>query len=256
MFLVRRRKLEGVVKNRIFVPNGDTATWENPLCPDYCLATSSGNSSAVNVIACNAANADGTWCCAYDGNCCSGSSTFIQGFGTMFAEASLPTSGAASGSTAVPAGTTASTSTSASSASTSSPAATDTPISSISSKSSTTPTIVGAAVGIPLGLAVVAALFLFFRERGKRMRMGLGLGSGGGDSGVEKLSDGEGDGTQSGPVGISGVSMPAAGYFNPNAPNATDVVGEPMQRYEEMGVRNPHYELGSGREKPFEFGER
>ena len=82
------------------------STWFNPSCSDYCLANSNcksatdslahsfyqgivismltsifsataRNSSSVNGIAFNAAQNEGSWCCAYDGNCCS-SSTFVQ----------------------------------------------------------------------------------------------------------------------------------------------------------------------------------
>ncbi|KAA8567232.1 hypothetical protein EYC84_010273 [Monilinia fructicola] len=235
--------MEGVVKSQIFARNGGIVTWGNPSCPDYCLGSSSGNHSLVNVIACNAADSDGTWCCAYDGNCCSGSSTFVPGFGTMFAEpgSSLTTSAAASGSTSPSASTTPSISQApliSATVSTSSPTATNTSRS--SSSSSKTSTIVGAAVGIPLGLAAAAALFLLYRERRKRM------GSNATGFGMKKLDD-------SGSAGFAGMAPPQESPTSmPYAPNAP---GEPMKGYGELGARDPHYELGPG-VRSFELGNR
>jgi len=70
-------------------------TYKSPSCPTQCqdsatgefrrqfafriqfwesatnsYSTELGNASFVNIIACDAAQNGGTWCCAYDGNCC------------------------------------------------------------------------------------------------------------------------------------------------------------------------------------------
>ena len=78
-----------------------------------------GNSSAVKVIACDAADNDGTWCCAYDGNCCSSST-------------SQATAASSNHKIAM---------------------------------------IVGASVGITLGLLASVGLIIFVTERTKRKRM-------------------------------------------------------------------------------------
>ncbi|CZR67790.1 uncharacterized protein PAC_17689 [Phialocephala subalpina] len=153
-------------------------SWGNPSCPDYCLAnTNSGNSSAVNLIACNAASSSGSWCCAYNGSCCSNSTnTYVPSFGTIFAEPG--TSSTSSGSSTASTSSASSTS-SSSSASIASTSATTTPTSSAAAKGtmtgneskSNTGTVVGAAVGIPLGLAAIAGLLLFWKERNKRKHL-------------------------------------------------------------------------------------
>lgn len=188
----------------------------------------------MNVIACNVADTDGTWCCAYDGNCCSGSSTFIPGFGTMFAEPgnSLTTLAVASGSTSVAASTTSSSSTTETSLSpatvSTSSSATNTPVASVASPASATPTIVGAAVGVPLGLAVVASLFFLYRERKKHTNPESG------HFGMKKLEE-------SGDVSPAPNAQPVAEYYAPKA-------------YGEMEPRPPHFELGT--ELNHELGER
>ncbi|KAI9645035.1 hypothetical protein NHQ30_007074 [Ciborinia camelliae] len=224
-----------------FFPDKSVANNFVPCSPTQNGGCSS-NSSIVNVIACNVADSDGTWCCAYDGNCCSGSSTFIAGFGTMFAEPGNPlgSSSAVSASISVPASTTTSASSTTSqtslisaTASTSSPSTTTTPIPSTNSTSSI-PAVVGAAVGVPLGLAVIAALFLFYRERRKRTNPEAS------GFGMKKLDD--------------GASASAGG--TPGSPAAgCHALSQQMNRYEEMGIRDPHYELGPGA-KPVELGDR
>ncbi|KAE9363765.1 hypothetical protein N431DRAFT_389917 [Stipitochalara longipes BDJ] len=152
----------------------DTA-WINPSCPKYCLAdTNSGNSTFVNVIACNAASTSGSWCCAYNGNCCS-ASTFVPSFGTIFAEP-----GASSTITAVTPSGTASTPTLELSTTTTSPSSTATGAAASSSQTSGTliskpktaaGTIVGAILSVILGLAAIAGFGLFAVERKKRLRL-------------------------------------------------------------------------------------
>ncbi|CZR60092.1 uncharacterized protein PAC_09987 [Phialocephala subalpina] len=134
--------------------------------------------SAVNVIACNAASTSGSWCCAYDGNCCSNSTqTYVPSFGTIFAEPGTSSTSSTGSSTATSSASSTSSSSTSSIASTS---ATTTPTASSSAQNSTssasgeksnTGTIVGAAVGVPLGLAALAGLFLFWRERNKRKNL-------------------------------------------------------------------------------------
>ncbi|CAD6446780.1 298399c0-4dc1-4dcd-b639-38ec0fc36529 [Sclerotinia trifoliorum] len=153
------------------------STWEDPSCPDYCLGSSTGNSSRVNVIPCRIADTDGTWCCAYNGDCCTGPLTFLPGTRIVFAEPNnlLTTFATASGSASVLASTTVSTSTSSTTSDTSlsptttssSSPATTSPTPPSSATTTSTATIVGAAVGVPLALAFITALFLLFRERKK-----------------------------------------------------------------------------------------
>ncbi|PMD47649.1 hypothetical protein L207DRAFT_628261 [Hyaloscypha variabilis F] len=145
----------------------DTA-WLNPSCPKYCLAdTNSGNSTFVNVIACNAASNSGSWCCAYDGNCCS-ASTFVPSFGTIFAEpGASSTTAAASTPTLAPSATTSLSNTAAGAAASSSQT-----LSTLTSNPKTaTGTIVAAVLCGLLGLAAVAGFGLFAVERKKRLRM-------------------------------------------------------------------------------------
>ncbi|KAB8291231.1 hypothetical protein EYC80_009918 [Monilinia laxa] len=161
----------------------------------------------------------------------------------MFAEpgSSLATSAAESVLTSVSASTTppiSQTSLIPATTSASSPTATNTPSS--SSSPSKTSTIVGAAVGIPLGIATAATLFLLYRERKKRTN------SDASGFGMKKLDD-------SGSDGFGGMAPPHESptdeHYAPNAP------GESMKGYGELGVRDPHYELGPG-VRTFELGNR
>jgi len=135
------------------------STWGNPSCPNYCMDDRNGNSTMVNVIACNAALSSGTWCCAYEGNCCT-ASTFVPVFGTMFAEATAaPTasaSGIGPGIGPAETATSAATSTAASDGS-----------------AMNTGMIVGAVVATLLGLGAMSALLLYIVERRKSTRMAL-----------------------------------------------------------------------------------
>jgi len=132
----------------------------------------SGNSSAVNLIACDAATTDGSWCCAYDGNCCSNSSAvYTPGFGTIFAEGvaatqTLFTSMITVGATGAPITVTA---TMTMTATPIAPAAASSETSTEKKDKDNTPTVVGAAVGIPLGLAALAGFIFFYMERRKRI---------------------------------------------------------------------------------------
>ena len=131
------------------------------------------------MIACNAASNSGTWCCAYDGNCCS-ASTFVPTFGTIFAEPGASTAAAPTGTTNIPTlgsstTTLSSSSTGASTSSTATGAAassTQTP-GALTSKPNTiaTGTIVAAILSVVLGLAAIAGFGLFVMERKKRLRL-------------------------------------------------------------------------------------
>ncbi|TVY25062.1 hypothetical protein LHYA1_G007344 [Lachnellula hyalina] len=164
--------------------------WGNP-CPDYCLANTNsqqadlgfplvgkdGNSSAVKVIACNAADDDGTWCCAYDGNCCA-SETWAPVFGTVLAgETTSSTRASSTSSAAFSASHTAGAYPSPSSAAAvgiivnRSPATCQTGTSPTSNPNNKTATIVGASVGVPLGLLALTCAILFIIERNKRKSM-------------------------------------------------------------------------------------
>lgn len=130
-----------------------------------------GNSSAVKVIACNAADDDGTWCCAYDGNCCS-SSTYAPVFGTMRAEKTTLSIDASSTASAV-------SSMSQTASASPSCAAVEGIIVNRSQETegaspntnNKTAMIAGASVGIPLGLLALTCLILFVIERNKRKKM-------------------------------------------------------------------------------------
>ncbi|KAL3426830.1 hypothetical protein PVAG01_00339 [Phlyctema vagabunda] len=158
------------------------STWFNPSCPNYCLAdTNSGNTTSVNVIACDGAENGGTWCCAYDGNCCSSSATYTPYFGTIFAQPGSSTAAVDSSvTTSSSSSATTTSTTSATSASSSQPQAVTTPTSSSAPQAASIPVKqsddtrtrnVGLGVGIPLGLLALAGAFLFFRERNKRARV-------------------------------------------------------------------------------------
>jgi hypothetical protein len=122
------------------------------------------------VIACNAAAAGGTWCCAYDGNCCD-STTYVPFFGTLFAE---PASSSTASSPAIvtTSGTYSQTTSPSGAVTTTTPEPQNsvTPTST-AQKNNKTGAIVGAAVGAPLGLAAVASMLLFFVERRKRQKL-------------------------------------------------------------------------------------
>ncbi|KAM3075951.1 hypothetical protein ACMFMG_006537 [Clarireedia jacksonii] len=173
-------------------------SWGNPSCPDYCLGSSSGNGTYVDVIACNAASSDGTWCCAYNGNCCSSSSTYTPGFGTMFAAANAGSTSSASSS----APTMLSTTTTSSALASSTTASHTTSSASAITGSSHTATIVGAAVGIPLGLVALTGMLLFYRERKKRMSPEVR------DYDMKKGNDGS----------VSSVGAPPEGFENNTQP--------------------------------------
>jgi len=143
----------------------------------FPLVGKDGNSSAVKVIACNAADDDGTWCCAYDGNCCA-SETWAPVFGTVLAgETTSSTRASSTSSAAFYASQTAGASPSPSSAAAvgiivnRSPATCQTGTSPTSNPNNKTATIVGASVGVPLGLLALTCAILFIIERNKRKSM-------------------------------------------------------------------------------------
>ncbi|KAI9811054.1 MAG: hypothetical protein M1827_005636 [Pycnora praestabilis] len=116
------------------------------------------NSTYCNLLACD--DRYGTWCCAYDGNCCN--STYNPDFGSLLGI--MPST---SGSTTI---TSAATATLSTSSATSTSTSICPPTAAPASKSNTS-TIIGAAVGVPLGVIALAALsLLFFRERKRRMK--------------------------------------------------------------------------------------
>ncbi|TVY32603.1 hypothetical protein LSUB1_G008152 [Lachnellula subtilissima] len=153
--------------------------WGNPACPDYCLGnTNYGNRSPVKVIACNAADDDGTWCCAYDGNCCA-SETYAPVFGSMLAGEGTPSTRASSTSSAAfSLSQTASASPTSSSTAAVEGIIVNRSLATCQNGTSPTPNpnnktamIVGASVGIPLGLLALTCAILFIMERNRRKSM-------------------------------------------------------------------------------------